>query len=195
MVGRPREFDETEALDAAVQAFWDHGFKATSLADLTRRMGIERPSLYGAFGDKHQLFLAALERYQAIKLAALRGALVDQHSPKAAIESVLTDSVDRIRTERSARGCLAVNSMIELAPHDPEVTIRLQAYRDAVEQLFFEALERAKDVGELSSGKDSRALAHFLIVTLNGLEVLAKTRPAPAFAEDALRVALAALGV
>lgn len=76
----------------------------------------ERPSLYDAVGDKHQLFLVALERYQAIELAALRAALVDQHSLNAAIESVLTETVTRIRTKRSARGCLAVNSMIELAP-------------------------------------------------------------------------------
>lgn len=193
MIPRPREFDEIEALDAAIQAFWEHGFKATSLADLTRRMGIERPSLYAAFGDKHQLFLAALERYQAIKLAELRGALVDQHSPKTAIDGVLTGTVTRIRTECSARGCLAVNSMIECAPHDPDVMSRLQEYRDAVEQLFFEAFECAKSVGELSSSKDSRALAHFVVVTLNGLEVLAKTRPDPVFAEDALRVALTAL--
>lgn len=156
-------------------------------------MGIGPPSLYGAFGDKHQLFLAALERYQAIKLVALREALSGPHSPMAAIEGVLTETVAAIRTERSPRGCLAVNSMIELAPHDPEVTSRLQEYRDTVEQLFFEALERAKAAGELSSPKDTRALAHFLVVTLNGLEVLAKTRPDPAFAEDALRVALAVL--
>lgn len=157
-------------------------------------MAIERPSLYRSFGDKHRLFLTALDRYQERKLAVLRGALEGASSPRAALEAVLSDTAERVACDPAARGCLSVNSMMELAPGDLEATRRLQQYRDSVEALFGETLERAVAAGELPPDADTRALARYLVVAIDGFEVLGKTLPDASFARDALRVVLSALG-
>lgn len=101
-MARPREFDEEKALDAAMQVFWEKGFEATSLSDLTSRMGIQRPSIYSTFGDKKGLFEAALRKYTSSHAAYVRNKLQNNSSVKEAFrdffENIVAKNMDNIRT-------------------------------------------------------------------------------------------------
>src|ERR1700761_1204824 len=115
---RPREFDETAALEAAMECFWRRGYEATSLRDLTASMGLTAPSLYNAFGDKQQLFSRALERYldhtTRDRLHRLEQTLV----PKAALHRFFAEIIEHSIGDRQRKGCFLVNSALEVAPHD-----------------------------------------------------------------------------
>lgn len=104
--GRPRTFDEDTALDAAVEVFWRHGYEGTSLPALTEAMGMNRPSLYGAFGDKHRLFLRALDRYRDGIGSKPLEAFEREENPKAAVQAFLRTSVENNTRPDAAPGCL-----------------------------------------------------------------------------------------
>jgi len=120
-MARPREFDEAVALDAAMDCFWREGYEATSVRDLAARMGITGTSLYNAFGDKRSLFRQALQRYAERSTRERIARLESTLPPKQAIRAFLGEIVERSLDDRDRRGCLLVNSALEIAPHDPEV--------------------------------------------------------------------------
>ena len=118
-MARPKEFDVEQALEAAMRAFWERGYEATSLSDLTEAMGVPKASLYATYGDKHRLFLAALARYSRHELDGLRAALAGR-SPRAALEAVFAGAVSSLDPRDSHRGCFVANSVAEVGPHDAE---------------------------------------------------------------------------
>ncbi|HJS75619.1 MAG TPA: TetR/AcrR family transcriptional regulator, partial [Vicinamibacteria bacterium] len=123
-MGRPREFDRDEALDRAVQVFWSRGFERTSVEDLTDSMGIQRGSLYAAFGDKHQLFLAALDRYEErFYRDTLR--FLEEGSPREGIRRVFQQVVSDCACGGGAKGCFITNTAVALAEDDPETAARV----------------------------------------------------------------------
>lgn len=192
-MARPREFDEQVVLKRALDVFWEQGYESTSLEDLTARMGIRRPSLYGAFGDKRQLFLAALTHYEQDTLAALQGVLTGYESPRAAIQACFTD-LTRAATHRSgARGCFCVNTMVELAPHDAEIAERARLHNARVEALLAEVLVRGKACGDFRSDLNPQTMSRFLTVSLIGFQALLKSRPDAEYVADAVREVLALL--
>lgn len=192
-MGRPREFDEEQALGAALERFWEKGFEATSLADLTECMGLQKGSLYGAFGDKRRLYLSALAHYQDKGLGELAAALGAEGSPRAALRAFFGGVVERSVSRDGPRGCLCVNSAVELAPHDEEIARGLRRHGERVEALFQELVERGQARREFTTRVEARAAARFLGGLLHGLAVLAKTRPGRARLEDIVRVGLSAL--
>jgi len=192
-MGRPREFDEQQALGAALEQFWEHGFEATSLSELTECMGLQKGSLYGAFGDKRQLFLTALARYQDQGLAELAAALGGEASPRATLQRFFSALVERAAARDGARGCLCVNTAVELAPHDEDVARGLRKHGERVEGLFQDLIERGQARREFAAGIDARAAGRFLATLQLGIGVLAKTRPGRARLEDVTRLALRAL--
>jgi len=192
-VARPKAFDRDQALSAAMQVFWVKGYEATSLDDLLAAMKIGRQSLYDTFGDKRALFLAALERYRALADDYLRGCLADAPTVKAAFQRLFMQVVDEPE-EHQRRGCLLVNSAVELAPHDPATAQLVVDYQRATERLFRRGLELAQKRGELPAERDVRALARYLVSALQGLRVTAKADPNRAALRDVVNVALAALG-
>lgn len=192
-MARPREFDEDQVLTAALETFWEHGYEATTLGELTERMGLQKGSLYGAFGDKRQLYLAALGRYQAEGQAALARELGAEPSPRAALERFFADLIDRCCARGGLRGCLCVNAAVELAPHDEEVARGLRRHSERMEALFQDLIERGQARRELPAALEPRAGARFLYTFLFGLAALAKTRPGRARLEESVRVALGAL--
>jgi TetR/AcrR family transcriptional repressor of nem operon len=192
-MGRPREFDEDQVLGAALERFWQKGYEATSLADLTECTGLQKGSLYGAFGDKRKLYLMALAHYQDQGLEDITAALSADSSPRAALRGFFAEVVARSLSKDGSRGCLCVNTAVELAPHDEEVARGLRKHGGRVEALFQQVIERGQARREFAAGLDARAGARFLGALLFGLGVLAKTRPGRARLEDVVRVGLSVL--
>ena len=188
---RTKEFEPQEALDAAMHLFWRKGFEATSMRDLLDAMCIGRGSFYDTFGDKHTLFLAALDRFEDARTSwmdrALEGAGVD------GIEEVFRRSIEGLLGFEPRRGCLLANTAVELAPHDPEVAGRISRYVRRTEEAFTGALARAQEAGEIPADGDPKVLARFLVSNLHGLRVLARAGADRRTLEDAAGVALQAL--
>src|SRR5215469_12127117 len=118
---RPRAFDEETALDAATDCFWRDGYEATSVRELAAEMGINAPSLYNAFGDKRALFRDVLRRYVERSTRARIKHFATSLPPKEAVQGFLNDIVERSLADKDRRGCLLVNSALEIAPHDREL--------------------------------------------------------------------------
>ncbi|AZH28958.1 MULTISPECIES: TetR/AcrR family transcriptional regulator [Paenibacillus] len=187
---RPREFDEDQALDAAMQVFWEKGFEATSLSDLTSRMGIQRPSIYAAYGDKKQLFEAALRKYTQSHAACVRAKLQNSSSVKEAFYNFFGGVVAEEYEEGSNKGCFCINTMVELAPHDERFEILTREHQMYLSAVFQETLERGIQSGELEVTIDERALAHTLVSLLIGITVMMKSRPERSFVDHAVATAL-----
>ncbi|PFX65332.1 TetR family transcriptional regulator, partial [Bacillus cereus] len=122
-MARTREFDEDQVLDAAMQLFWEKGYEATSLSDLTSRMGIQRPSIYSTFGDKKELFEAALRRYTMSRASDIRNRLQSHSSVKESFSIFFADVVNEEYAGDLSKGCFCINTMVELAPHDERFEI------------------------------------------------------------------------
>src|SRR5213594_2023775 len=131
-VGRPRAFDVDEALDRALQVFWHKGYEGSSLTDLTQAMGINRPSLYAAFGDKEALFRKVLDRYADGPAAYVREAL-NAPTARAVVERLLRGAADLQTNRRNPRGCLAVHGALACGDAAEPVRQELASYRVAVE--------------------------------------------------------------
>jgi TetR/AcrR family transcriptional repressor of nem operon len=188
---RTKEFEPQEALDAAMHLFWRKGFGATSMRDLLDTMCIGRGSFYDTFGDKHTLFLAALDRFEEARTSWMDGAL--EGAGMDGIEEVFRRSIEGLLGFEPRRGCLLANTAVELAPHDPEVAGRISRYVRRTEEAFTGALARAQEAGEIPADGDPKVLARFLVSNLHGLRVLARAGADRRTLEDAARVALQAL--
>jgi TetR/AcrR family transcriptional repressor of nem operon len=189
-MARIKEFDREEAVQQAMAVFWGQGYDATSTDDLLRAMGIGRQSMYDTFGDKHRLYLEALQRYQADYGAGLLENLRAATSPFTAIREILLSVANQTPSER-ARGCMTVNATTELAHADPEVASLVKASGMLCEALFERVVREAKQKGELSPSIDERAAGRFILATIRGLRVSAKAGASP----EALRdIACFALG-
>lgn len=188
---RIKEFEPQEALDAAMHLFWRKGYGATSMRDLLDAMRIGRGSFYDTFGDKHALFLAALDRFENARASwmdvALEGAGID------GIEEVFRRSIENLLGFEPRRGCLLANTAVELAPHDPEVAVRISRSVRRTEEAFTGALVCAREAGEIPEGIAPEALARFLVNNLHGLRVLARAGSDRQTLEDAARIALEVL--
>ncbi|AOK92236.1 MULTISPECIES: TetR/AcrR family transcriptional regulator [Paenibacillus] len=187
---RPREFDEDQALDAAMRIFWEKGFEATSLSDLTSKMGIQRPSIYAAFGDKKQLFEAALRKYTQSHAAYVRSRLQSNSSVKEAFYNFFGGVVAEEYEDGPNRGCFCINTMVELAPHDEKFEILTREHQMYLSAVFQETLERGIRSGELEASMDARALAHTMVSLLIGITVMMKSRPERSFVDHSVATAL-----
>lgn len=190
---RPREFEEEDVLDAAAECFWRRGLAATSVRDLSEATGLSQPSLYNAFGDKQQLFARSLERYAAQSMRARISRLEKTHAPADAIRAFFRELVARSLADPDRRGCLIVNSALEVAPHDAAMRRVIGAYLAELEAFFLRCLERARDEGSLAAGHDVADLARQFLGLLLGLRVAARARPQRELLEGMLRASLAVL--
>ena len=192
-MGRPREFDEDQALEKAMEVFWAKGYEASSLCDLTQAMGLSRSSFYEAFGSKHDLFLATIERY--CNSAGGRFAEMLRRSPpgRAAIAAVFAAAIDKALGDGDTRGCYLGNCSTQVAPDDTAVWARVRGGMKQIEETFHEAIVRGRAAGNIRSSRDDRALARYLASSLNGLQITAKTQPERAVLEDIVRIVLTSL--
>ena len=191
-IGRPTEFDRQEALKKSMDLFWRNGYEATSLNDLLQEIGIGRQSLYNTFGDKHSLFVEAVEHYISQNGQLLLNQLQAPGSPVGNIRQLLEGTVEFI-VGGNCRGCLVTNSIVELAPHDEEVQKIVQSMVKRVEKTLQATLDRAVEAGEISPQTDTRAMARFFNSTVHGLVVLGKSSASKSALKDVVKVALTTL--
>jgi AcrR family transcriptional regulator len=169
-VGRPRTFDPEMALDRALEVFWQRGYEGTSLSDLTAAMGINRPSLYAAFGNKEQLFRKVLDRYAEGPTGYMVQALQAPTARKVA-EGVLRGVIDQLTDRRTPRGCLFVQSALACADTAESVRAELVSRRAAAEKALRRRFERAKKEGDLLPDASPADLAGYLMTVVHGLAV------------------------
>ena len=195
-MARPREFDRAQVLDQAIEVFWQRGYEATSIQDLVDRMGIHRGSLYCAFGDKHGLFLAALDRYEEVFHSSILERLAESSlrgRARQAIRHVFDDIVRSCAGHAGRKGCLMTNSAVELAARDRDTAMRVSANLSRLEEALCTAVRTAQADGELSRKHDARALARFLASSLQGLRVMGMSCPDRLVLRDVARVTLSVL--
>ncbi len=192
-MARPREFDTDDVLEKAMQAFWSGGYEATSLADLTRAMGISKSSFYETFGSKHELFLETIERYGETTDERTMGMLEKSPWAKGAIASVFEFVIDSATAGGKRRGCFINNCAVESASHDGAVASRVVDCLARQESAFENAVGRGQEAGDIASTHDPRTLARFLTSSLQGMISTAKANPDRDKLNDILRVVLTAL--
>jgi TetR/AcrR family transcriptional repressor of nem operon len=192
-MARPREFDADRALERAMEVFWVKGYEATSLDDLCEATGLSRSSLYGAFGDKHDLLLHSLERYSLRGSARIAATLEAAPSLRDGLARVLNEFIDQIVAGPGRRGCFIGNCAAELARHDREAMARIKASLARNEGIFRNALKRAKARGEIAATADVDAVARFLTSSFQGLRLVGKAQSDRAALEDIAAVTLRCL--
>jgi TetR/AcrR family transcriptional regulator, transcriptional repressor for nem operon len=149
--------------------------------------------MYGTFGDKRALFLAALDRFEEQRVARADEILDGSASAREGISRFFETTLDSLVAHEPRRGCLLANTAVELAPHDAEVAGRISRYVGRTEEAFERALVRGRAAGEIPADKDLKALARFLVSTLHGIRVLARAGVEREVLEDSVRTALEAL--
>ncbi|WP_285114483.1 TetR/AcrR family transcriptional regulator [Leifsonia sp. fls2-241-R2A-40a] len=170
--GRPRGFDTDEALDRAVEVFWRQGYEGTTLDDLTTAMGINRPSLYAAFGNKEATFRRAVERYAEIDMAYV-GEALEQPTARAVAEHYLRSNVAAITMPGRPPGCLSIQGGLSGSPEDERIVRFLADSRDAGERRLAERFRRAIAEGDLDADERPDELAKYLSTVSTGLAVQA----------------------
>lgn len=192
-MARPREFEKEAAVKAALEVFWRQGYQATSVQDLVEATGVNRGSLYDTFGDKHGLFLEAVEYYRC-QISARRLTQLEGPGPlRDKLATFFDDMIAFSVGEGRLLGCLMTNAAIEMAPHDRDTACAVAANMAAMETAFRRLLTAAQKKGEVDAKKSPRDLARFLTATANGLRVMAKVTPERTALKSVVRVALQAL--
>ncbi|PJI39602.1 TetR/AcrR family transcriptional regulator [Ferrovibrio sp.] len=192
-MARPKAFDIDAALVRAMELFWEQGYAATSMEQLVKTMGISRQSLYDTFGDKHRLFLAAMDSYCAMLDAAMLSPLRAPDAGLQALHDTGLAIIDFLVQYPKRRACLMANTTLELAPHDAAVAAKVRAHMQTMEDAFRHALGNAQTRGEIAAGGDLTALAKYLVAATHGLMVMAKSGADRAALTSILSTAVAPL--
>lgn len=191
-MARPREFNESVVLDAALQCFWSRGYDSTSMRDLIDETGLTGASLYNAFGDKRALYERALDRYVETSIAD-RIRRCEDLAPLKGIEAFFAEIVRRSLTDRDRKGCMLVNAALDMAPHDPGLQKAVAEVLVRIEAFFLKSIESGQIDGTINTSLPASNLAHHLLSVLMGVRVLARVRPEAALLEGAVASALALL--
>lgn len=174
-MGRPREFDEDEVLQRALEVFWTHGYEATSVTDLMHATGLAKGSVYKGFGDKKSLFMRTLDMYLEhgrtgfVRLDRAHASALD------VLRAWLTHAVEMGTTQGVRKGCFAVNCTVELAPHDADVRQLLKTHERQLEGLYERTLQRGIADGSLRTDLEPREAARWLTTVVAGIQVAGKT--------------------
>ncbi|MEB0262685.1 MULTISPECIES: TetR/AcrR family transcriptional regulator [unclassified Mucilaginibacter] len=193
-MARTKDFDEDAVLKKAVDLFWLKGYNATSMQDLVDGLGISRSSLYDTYGDKHSLFIKALESYQCTNTGKFVTIIEGGKSAKETIKALLKFISDNLLDDKSQKGCFIVNAEVEVALHDKEVGDMIQKNDQNVEDAFFRVIQKGQESGEISNKQDARALARFIFNTVKGIQVTAKSTTERAVFDDIISLAVGVLG-
>lgn len=192
--GRPRSFAKSDALDLALPVFWRLGYQGASLAELTAATGLNKPSLYAAFGDKEALFLRVLERYAGTRLPVHAAVLEGQADARPGVEGFLRSLVAMYSAPDLPGGCLVMNgaAACRSAVTPPAVEAALRAGVQGCEALLTQRLQRAQREGQLGAGVRVKELAAYFNTVLAGLSTLARSGASRARLEAVVEIAMAA---
>lgn len=172
-MGRHREFDADEVLDAAINVFWTRGYEGASISEITAATGVAAPGLYATFGNKQELFMRAMERYETRYLAFMRDAL-QEPTARAVAKYLLYNNVRVLTMDSERAGCLGLNGALAVAPASEPVREELVRRRRANETALCRRFERARDEGDLPVTLDPEDLARYLMTVSQGMAVQAK---------------------
>jgi TetR/AcrR family transcriptional repressor of nem operon len=192
-MARPREFDETAVLEAAMNCFWAQGFEQTSVRDLAEQMGITGASIYNAFGDKRSLYRQAFTHYLA-QTVRDRVARLEKLPPARAIRMFFDEIIERSVDDEQRRGCMLVNAALELAPYDSEFQKLVAEEMVFIEAFFCRCINAGQEDGSIADTRPADEFAKLLLSVLLGVRVLARTRPRREVLEGATNSVLALLG-
>ncbi len=173
-MGRPLSFDKNKALVNAMLVFWYQGYEATSMKDLEKATGLVPSSIYNAFGNKETFFLEILDYYAQKVLTPRVERYLKQADPIKAIRDFFSTCFSDLPRGKSGMACLLVNSISELAIHNPKIRRVLNKTEDALRDNFLNCIELAKQQNRISNQHDSLIMADQLLITLNGLLVSSK---------------------
>jgi TetR/AcrR family transcriptional regulator, copper-responsive repressor len=194
MRGRPLKFDKNQALKSAMMLFWRNGYEGTSLSELTAAMNINRPSLYGTFGDKEKLFFQVLNLYLADYGTRGVRELSKHSSIYEGIEGFLNCAVEQLTDSQLPPGCLIANSTLECGGNRFDaIGRRLSQCHAETEAALYNFLRLAKTQGQISETEDLQALAQFFTTTMLGMGVIARTNPNPVMIRQVAKTALRVL--
>ena len=177
--GRPKEFEEDAVLESAMDFFWQHGFHTTGISDLVAHLGIGRQSLYDTFGGKRSLFIRCIHHYRAVHLTKVIHMLEDGADPIARVEDAIR-FFENLALDKSARGCLVANALVEFGATDEEIRQLLDETLEMLESAIASALRRAKRLKQLQSNKRPDSLAKALTVASIGMAVSGRLHKDPA---------------
>ncbi|QTE35716.1 TetR/AcrR family transcriptional regulator [Mucilaginibacter gossypii] len=192
-MARSKDFDEAEVLSKAVCIFWHKGYNGTSMQDLVDGLGISRSSLYDTFGDKHALYIKALDSYQKAGGNQMCDIINNTASAKEAIQKLLELTMRDLLNDEQRKGCFMVNAEIELAPHDVEVKNVVCRNEQQFEDAILQAIKKGQVSGEIRNSQDSLALARFIMNAVRGMQVSAKATADKAFFDDIIKTTLSVL--
>lgn len=192
-MARTKEFDESVVLEKAMDLFWEKGYNATSAQDLVSELGISRSSLYDTFGDKHSLFVKALEQYRAQKIDPVMKGIDVKEDPEAHIRFFFESIKAEALSDNRSKGCFMINSVVELAPVDSKVLAIANAIMSDTEDTLYRIIKSGQDQGKFTTKNSARALARFVFNSLNGLRVTVKFDSTPKMFDDIVNVCLTAL--
>jgi len=181
--GRPKTFDETEALTAAMHYFWEHGYDNTSLDNLLIAMGIKKSSFYATFKSKEEVFSRCLALYRDDLYKQVK-ALKEQVGPKKAMLMLTDMTIKELEETGNVKGCLLINSGKECFNRYTDLSHQIKIEFNFVQDLFVEFVKEAQKLGEISSSKDARVIAGRYMNTLNGLIVTIQAGATQALIDD-----------
>lgn len=167
------QFDKTEALEKALDVFWEKGYQGTSIKDLEERMALARSSIYNTFGNKEELFFQALSHYQHLQQALAAASLLRASSPLEGIRFFLEGLAQQSVKDKGKKGCFVVNATTELANQHAGLNDLVVKNKDANLVLLEDLIRKAQGVGEIPENKNPAGLAIFLFSSIQGLRVSA----------------------
>jgi len=192
-MARHKEFNRDEALRKAMEVFWSQGYEAASISELVRKMGIKRQSLYDTFGDKHTLYLEALDLYHRVECRKMIELLERPGPVRKTLRRLFQSVIEESLCGQARRGCFIGNAMSELAGRCPETAAKACGNMASFEEALYRTLLRGKKNGEIENGRDLRAIARFLYSSLQGLQLMAKAMQDRKTLEDVVKVTLSTL--
>jgi TetR/AcrR family transcriptional repressor of nem operon len=190
---RIKTFDKEKIVEKAAVFFWHKGYNGASMQELVEYIGLSRSSIYDTYGDKHQLYLDALRKYQENLMTYLIETFATAPDVKTAIQEILITVVNESKTDTLSKGCFLVNSAVELGPHDSDIGEIIRTNLNQLETLFSTQIATGQQMGHVSKKQDPTVLANFLINTITGLRVGAKSNVTEKSLLDSIDIAISVL--
>jgi len=192
-MARPKEFEQDAALERAMNLFWENGYEATSIRDLIAYVGISSSSIYNTFGDKQDIYRAALERYRRVEYEQVRQLLAVPRPLRETLAGMFAELIDDLIADEGRRGSFTLNAAVELGARDPIVAAVLREHFDDICALLAERLAAAQANGEMDARYPALDLARYLLFGMYSLGMIVKVYPNRARLEAMAALTLAIL--